>query len=372
VTESRKISWLDISGAGETASAILEEAIHQRVDGIVARCAGELACVPPTMTRVLLADGHEPEGDLGCVDVLLAARPGGAEPAAPPPGEAPRMAVGAFVEVSDERTLNQACAAARRLPWTLVRFTDPTKIPLEIVLASADNAGGRVVTMVGDLEEAEIVLGVLERGSDGVMLAATAVGEATRLRRACEPRHASVELEELEVVRTVHVGMGDRACVDTCSYLGRHEGLLVGSHARGMILTCSETHPLPYMPTRPFRVNAGAVHSYALGPDGRTSYLSELESGSTAIVVDHSGRSREVVVGRVKIESRPLLQVVARSASGTDVSLTLQDDWHVRVIGPGPTVLNVTELRPGTKVLGHVTPSARHVGYAITEFCLER
>ena len=40
-----------------------------------------------------------------------------------------------------------------------------------------------------------------------------------------------------------------------------------------MILCVSETHPLPYMPTRPFRVNAGAIHSYTLAgerPDPAT------------------------------------------------------------------------------------------------------
>src|SRR5205085_12248910 len=100
--------------------------------------------------------------------------------------------------------------------------------------------------------------------------------------------------------------------------------------------------------------------------------LSELESGSRALAVDHTGRARQVVVGRVKIETRPLLQVVARSASGAQVSLTLQDDWHVRVIGPGPAAINATELRAGVRLLGHLPPAARHAGYAITEFCLER
>jgi len=33
----------------------------------------------------------------------------------------------------------------------------------------------------------------------------------------------------------------------------------VGAFGGGFLLCCSETHPLPYMPTRPFRVNAGAV-----------------------------------------------------------------------------------------------------------------
>ncbi|MEK8174123.1 3-dehydroquinate synthase II [Streptomyces sp. M19] len=146
-------------------------------------------------------------------------------------------------------------------------------------------------------------------------------------------------------------------------------GILVGSYSTGFILCCSETHPLPYMPTRPFRVNAGALHSYVLGPENRTNYLSELRSGSTTLAVNAEGRTRRVVVGRAKLESRPLLTITARSAEGVVVSLTVQDDWHVRVLGPGGKVLNVTELRQGDELLGHLATDQRHVGYPIGEFC---
>lgn len=48
-----------------------------------------------------------------------------------------------------------------------------------------------------------------------------------------------------------------------------------------------ETRPVhiyrPSLPViRPFRVNAGPVHSYALLADGRTKYLSELCAGDQA------------------------------------------------------------------------------------------
>ena len=65
--------------------------------------------------------------------------------------------------------------------------------------------------------------------------------------------------------------MGERACVDTTTHFRRDEGILVGSHSKGMVLCVSETHPLPYMPTRPFRVNAGALHSYTVAEEGRTN-----------------------------------------------------------------------------------------------------
>ena len=138
-----------------------------------------------------------------------------------------------------------------------------------------------------------------------------------------------------------------------------------------MLFRSGETHPLPYMPTRPFRVNAGALHSYVLGPQNRTNYLSELRSGSTTLAVNAEGKTRRVVVGRAKMESRPLLTITARSVDGVQVSLTVQDDWHVRVLGPGAKVLNVTELRAGDELLGYLATDQRHVGYPIGEFCKE-
>jgi 3-amino-4-hydroxybenzoic acid synthase len=277
-----------------------------------------------------------------------------------------------FVEVTDPSSLDDACRAARLDRWSVLSFRDPTKIPLEIVLAAAASAKGSVITQVADVEEAQIVFGVLEHGSDGVMLPARTPGEATSLMAAAAGRHDDLTLAKLEVTGIRRVGMGERACVDTCSHFRPDEGILVGSHSQGMILCCSETHPLPYMPTRPFRVNAGALHSYTLSDRGRTNYLSELGAGSKVLAVDSEGRSRVLTAGRVKIETRPLLAIDAVAPSGVGVNLIVQDDWHVRVLGPGGAVLNVTELAPGTTVLGYLPVEQRHVGYPIDEFCIEK
>jgi 3-amino-4-hydroxybenzoic acid synthase len=204
------------------------------------------------------------------------------------------------------------------------------------------------------------------------MLAPRAVGDATRLRAAVTSEPGELEIVELVVTGLSRVGMGERACVDTCSHFHEDEGILVGSHSKGMILCCSETHPLPYMPTRPFRVNAGAIHSYTLSGNGRTNYLSELKAGSKVLAVDAKGQTRLVAVGRVKIETRPLLSIDAEAPNGQQVNLIVQDDWHVRVLGPGGTVLNTTELKPGDRVLGFLPHDDRHVGYPIDEFCLEK
>ncbi|MEV0404468.1 3-dehydroquinate synthase II [Actinoallomurus sp. NPDC050550] len=344
-----KFAWIDLRNVPQPRiESVLDAAIHARIEGVLSDDEAVLTSLPPTVTGVRTTTVTEEAqfADLGDDTV-------------------------AWVDVVDEPTLLLACAAAVALPYTVVHFADPTKIPLEIVLAAADRSAGKLVTVCADLEEAAIVLDVLERGSEGVLLAPSSADEVFALARLLEADSPKLELTTLTVDGIEHHGLGDRVCVDTCSHFAEDEGILVGSYSTGFILCCSETHPLPYMPTRPFRVNAGALHSYVLGPDNRTNYLSELRSGSTTLAVGADGRTRRVVVGRAKLESRPLLTITARSADGVVVSLTVQDDWHVRVLGPGGKVRNVTELAAGDELLGYLATDQRHVGIPIGEFCRE-
>ncbi|MFJ4713588.1 3-dehydroquinate synthase II family protein [Streptomyces sp. NPDC088785] len=366
-----KLSWIDVRTIGSAKEAVIEEAVHARVSGIVAADQADLEGLPPTVRKVLFPQGGPLPDDFPSADIVIVEPDKHGDPAELALRH-PDVEFGRYVEIVDAETLEDACRSARTDKWSLLDFRDPTKIPLEIVIAAAAKAEGSLITVAKDIEEAEIIFGVLELGSDGVLMAPAAVGDATGLRRAAETDVPDLELVELEVTASAHVGMGDRACVDTATYFREDEGILVGSHSKGMILCVSETHPLPYMPTRPFRVNAGAIHSYTLGQDERTNYLSELKAGSKVTAVDIHGHTRLVTVGRVKIESRPLISIDAVAPDGRTANLILQDDWHVRVLGPGGTVLNSTELRPGDKVLGYLPVADRHVGYPINEFCLEK
>ncbi|WP_137994286.1 3-amino-4-hydroxybenzoic acid synthase [Streptomyces vilmorinianum] len=367
-----KLSWLDIRSLGEAKAAIVQEALHYRLDGVVADTVEDLSDLPPTITKVLFPQGKQlPESFGDATVVIVEPERHGVTPAELALRH-PEVEFGRFVEIIDAPTLEDACESARTEQWSLLLFRDPTKIPLEIVIAAAARSNGSLVTIAQDVEEAEIIFGVLEHGSDGVMMAPKTVGDAADLKKSAQSEIPNLDLVELRVVETSHIGMGERACVDTCTHFREDEGILVGSHSKGMILCVSETHPLPYMPTRPFRVNAGAIHSYTIGKDERTNYLSELKAGSKVTAVDIKGNTRLVTVGRVKIESRPLISIDAEAPNGQRVNLILQDDWHVRVLGPGGTVLNSTELKPGDVVLGYLPSEDRHVGYPINEFCLEK
>lgn len=89
------------------------------------------------------------------------------------------------------------------------------------------------------------------------------------------------------------------------------------------------------MKTRPFRVDAGSVNSWVLSTTERTNYLSELRQGDPVMGVTVGGVTRELTVGRAKIETRPPILVRGRSAAGDEASIILQNDRHVRVLGPG-------------------------------------
>jgi 3-amino-4-hydroxybenzoic acid synthase len=364
-----KQCWLDIRAANGLRSALCQEAIHRGFDAIVAADPADLAGLPPTVTRVLLPAGELPDA-FGDADLVVV------DPAEHDPArlarEHPGMLFGGYVEVVDAESLDAACASVVRDPVSVLRFADPTNIPLEIVLAAAADADGLIITAVDRVEEAPVHLGVLEHGPGGLLLAPSAPGEAGRLKDAVERRSPDLHLTELKIETVTHAGMGERACVDTCTYLAKDEGILVGSRSKGMVLCVSETHPLPYMPTRPFRVNAGAIMSYTMADAEHTRYLSELVAGATVLAVGADGRTRPAVVGRVKIETRPLLSIDAVAPTGERVNIIVQDDWHVRILGPGGTVLNSTALRPGDKILGYLPTRERHVGYPIDELCYEQ
>ncbi|KAG2543129.1 3-dehydroquinate synthase homolog isoform X3 [Panicum virgatum] len=191
---------------------------------------------------------------------------------------------------------------------------------------------------------------------------------------------SQLPLTKATVSKVEVVGMGDRVCVDLCSMMRPGEGLLVcvGSYARGMFLVHSECLETNYIASRPFRVNAGPVHAYVTVPGGKTSYLSELRSGKEIIVVDQHGLWRTAIVGRVKIESRPLVLVEAKDNSGDDTySIFLQNAETVALItddtgSSGRTAIPVTSLTVGDEVLVRKQGGARHTGIEIQEFIVEK
>jgi 3-amino-4-hydroxybenzoic acid synthase len=365
-------AWIDIRDCkGDEIPDIISAAAEHRIEGVIfdGEANGAPAARHAGVQWVAFKNGGGP--DKIEADICVHCHNGGASGLAAAHLRHSKKD-GILVDVENMESLEEACAAVRAGLLTVIRFKDPTKIPLEIVLAAGSRRGAKIMTFVSDLSEAKVVMSVLESGPDGVIMTPRSAAEVEALGRLCSPVRGQLALKEFSVTEIADAGTGDRVCVDTCSNFFRDEGLLVGAFGGGFLLCCSETHPLPYMPTRPFRVNAGAVSSYILSSPDRTNYLSELRQGHTVTAVRVNGDTRPVVVGRAKIETRPLLLVKARSADGDEASLMLQYDWHVRMLGRAGAVHNITELTPGSIILGYAAARARHVGMAVDEYCLEQ
>jgi 3-dehydroquinate synthase II len=149
------------------------------------------------------------------------------------------------------------------------------------------------------------------------------------------------------------------------------EGMLVGSMSRGLFFVHAETAESPYVASRPFRVNAGAVHAYVRSPDGGTKYLSELGSGDEVQVVDTAGNTREALVGRAKIERRPMFRVQAETEGGDRIETLLQNAETIKVATREGRKA-VTELEVGDELLVYYEDTARHFGEAVEESIIEK
>ena len=254
-----------------------------------------------------------------------------------------------------------------RLGPVVVRTPDWTVIPLENLVAQS----GNIFVEVSDPESASTALGVLEKGVDGLVVATAEAGVIKRIARLVKEASPPVPLSTARISRLRPLGLGDRVCVDTCANLGLGEGMLVGNSSAGLFLVHAESLENPYVAPRPFRVNAGPVHAYIRVTGDKTRYLGELAAGDEVLVVDYQGRSRPAVVGRVKVESRPLM-LVAAEAGGQEITTILQNAETIRLTRPGGEAVSIVTLQPGDEVLVALEETGRHFGHKIQETIVEK
>ncbi|WP_255169766.1 3-dehydroquinate synthase II [Natrononativus amylolyticus] len=278
---------------------------------------------------------------------------------------------GAYVRILDTEYETFAEAAATEAEYTIVIGEDWTIIPLENLIARIGEETS-LVAGVTTAEEAKTAFETLEIGADAVLLDSD---DPDEIRRTVEVRDAAdrerLDLEYAAVVDIEQVGSADRVCVDTGSLFEHDEGMLVGSMSRGLVFVHAETAESPYVASRPFRVNAGAVHAYVRTPDGGTKYLSELRSGDEVQVVDTDGHTREAIVGRVKIEKRPMFRVALETADGDRVETLLQNAETIKVATSDGRAA-VTDLEVGDELALYYEDTARHFGEAVEESIIEQ
>ncbi|KDE59256.1 3-dehydroquinate synthase [Halostagnicola sp. A56] len=278
---------------------------------------------------------------------------------------------GSYVRILGKEYEEFAETSATEAEYTIVAGEDWTIIPLENLIARI----GEETTLVAGVTSADgakTAFETLEIGADAVLLDSD---DPDEIRRTVEVRdeaeRENLDLEYAEVVDIEQIGSADRVCVDTGSLLEHDEGMLVGSMSRGLVFVHAETAKSPYVASRPFRVNAGAVHAYVRTPDGGTKYLSELQSGDEVQLVDLEGNTREAIVGRVKIEKRPMFRVALETDDGDHIETLLQNAETIKVpTAEGRTA--VTDLEAGDHLLLYYEDTARHFGEAVEESIIEK
>jgi len=249
--------------------------------------------------------------------------------------------------------------------------------PAEWTIIPAENLisrGIEVILVVDDAEQARLALTIMEQGVAGIWLrdatehTIKAVGEVL-----AELNPEPMALISAEITHIQPVGIGDRCCLDLIGQLEPGEGLLVGSFNHARFLLHSENVENDFCASRPFRVNAGAVHGYVITPGDRIRYLAELTSGDPVLVVNADGQARTLAVGRNKIERRPMVRIDAKTNDGQLISAIVQHAETIRLVSPDGKPSSITTLNRGDQVLASVTqPSGRHFGRPVSETIQER
>ena len=299
--------------------------------------------------------------------------------------------VGKYLAVDSDSSQREAVALAGSVEWLLVRCGgDMTMIPVENLISNCRPTGTKVAVFVESAEAVNGLAFALQLGVDALVLeqdeATWASAIAARDQRAQQSvglvEKTSSSLKEDAVViegrvtEVSSVGIGDRVCIDFVQLLRPGEGVWVGSCARSLALVHGEIFVSEFVPSRPFRVNSGAVHSYVLTGDGNLRYLAELKAGDRVSVFNMETRtSRDVVVGRIKLEPRPMVKVSYVSEAGAG-QVFLQQAETVRLICCKDDhahwdAVSVTNLAPDTVLYLRNQIKGTHLGKAIEADVIE-
>jgi len=272
-----------------------------------------------------------------------------------------------FIDIAGKKDEDRA-AAVPADKIVVLRMLDWTIIPIENLLA---RRGANIMVQVENSKQAKLMVEILEKGVDGVVLKTDDVNEIKKTAEIMQGVSEKIALVTATITVSKQLGMGDRACLDTCTQMAPGEGMLIGNTASGFFLVHSESIDNPYVASRPFRVNAGAVHAYTLTPGGKTRYLADLKAGDEVMLVSFQGKTQTAYLGRNKIEKRPMMLVEAES-QGQPISLVMQNAETIRLVNPDGKAVSVTTLKPGDKVLARIEKAGRHFGMQVEETLIER
>lgn len=243
-------------------------------------------------------------------------------------------------------------------------------IPVENVLAQVET----LALEAESLDRARLAAGVLERGADTIVVTPEGAADLKTIVAELKLSQGKMELQKAVITGIESAGLGHRVCVDTISMLKKGQGVLTGNSSAFTFLVHAETESNPYVAARPFRVNAGAVHAYAQMPGDKTTYLEELSSGTEVLIVDAEGNTSVAVVGRSKVEVRPMLLITAEVATPSGPvsgKVFLQNAETIRVVSGDGEPVSVVTLKEGDEILCRIDEAGRHFGMRISEEIVE-
>jgi 3-dehydroquinate synthase II len=271
------------------------------------------------------------------------------------------------LEITIKNKKDEERVASLSKEMAIVDSQDWTIIPLENIIAQ----GAKAVFPVSSVEDAKVALTILEKGVWGILIRTDQPAVVKEIVKYAKGIGSQLALQEFIIKDIQKVSMGDRVCIDTITDMKLGEGMLIGNYSNAFFLVHSESVENPYVEPRPFRVNAGAVHAYILMPNGKTKYLDELKTGDDVLITNQKGETFASTVGRLKIERRPMLNIIA-DAGNKEVSLILQNAETIRLTKPSGEPISVVKLAKGDKVLGYTEEGGRHFGFKISETISEK
>ena len=264
--------------------------------------------------------------------------------------------------------------------FIIVKAKDWKIIPFENLIAEIHKTHTDLIAAVDDIGEAELMLKTLQIGTDGILMTPKNSDDIKLLKQLVSTE-LYLELNVAKIKSIQSVSESERVCVDTTSLLKEGEGMLIGSTAKGFVLVQAEVFDTTFVASRPFRVNAGDVSAYILVPSDKTNlpyktkYLSELKGGDKVIIADCYGNARIVNVGRVKIETRPMLRLeleFRKENEITKINYIGQNAETIRLIKPGGQIISIVDIKVGEEILIHLGPGATHFGTAVDEDIIEK
>ena len=281
---------------------------------------------------------------------------------------------GRVVNVSNSDGQSFARSLAGSVDWILLEFGDWKMIPIENIIAACNSGPTKVAAKISKSEQILGAAFALEIGVDAILvpeelmetalIAKSQKGEKKESEVSI-PSSGNIELTTFEITEVREGMIGDRVCIDLISMLEIGDGMLVGSNSKSLVLVHGETVESEFVPTRPFRVNAGPVNAYILMADGSTKYLSELSMGDEVMVVNSSGKTKSATIGRLKIENRPFLLIKWTDEDNNQGGTLLQQAETVRLVLPSRELISITEIRPKDKIFGITFKTGRHIGIPI-------